>query len=327
MILVNLLQDQSSQNKYISNTLIKELNETLKKWKKAIIYINKKWEYSSLICENCKKIFQCKNCDSSLNIHWESMICHICWYSEKLKQKCDNCGSEKLLKVWVWTEQIEKALKNIFPKKYTFRFDTESVKNKTLKINSLETLSKAEIIIWTKMLTTGFDFDAIGLVTVILIEQELQIAKYNSEEKLYTNIKQLLWRWERKWEKTNFIIQSFIPENETIKMICEDNYKNFFIKSLKERKLFNYPPFCEYAILEYRNENKQKALDYSKNLKNKLDNLNTDKKIEIIFVENSFKKFNKFHYKIILKWQNLRYFLKNIKTEIFNNWNLSLIFE
>jgi hypothetical protein len=84
-------------------------------------------------------------------------------------------------------------------------------------------------------------------------------------------------------------------------MICEDNYKNFFIKSLKERKLFNYPPFCEYAILEYRNENKQKALDYSKNLKNKLDNLNTDKKIEIIFVENSFKKFNKFHYKIILK--------------------------
>ena len=56
MILVNLLQDQSSQNKYISNTLIKELNETLKKWKKAIIYINKKWEYSSLICENCKKI-------------------------------------------------------------------------------------------------------------------------------------------------------------------------------------------------------------------------------------------------------------------------------
>jgi hypothetical protein len=42
------------------------------------------------------------------------------------------------------------------------------------------------------MLTTGFDFDAIGLVTVILIEQELQIAKYNSEEKLYTNIKQLL---------------------------------------------------------------------------------------------------------------------------------------
>jgi|GEM_PF-2299208 hypothetical protein len=42
------------------------------------------------------------------------------------------------------------------------------------------------------MITTGFNFSKVGLVAVILIEQELQMQKYNSEEKLFTNIKQLI---------------------------------------------------------------------------------------------------------------------------------------
>lgn len=327
MILVNLNQDLSKQNKYLSNTFLKYLEKYLQKNKKIIIYLNKKWEYSSLVCKNCQKIFRCKNCDVSLNIHSEKMICHICWHTEKTTNFCDNCNSNELLKIWVWTEQIEKTLKNIFPNKKIFRFDTESVRNKTEKENSLFYLKEADIIIWTKMITTGFDFSDVWLIAVVLIEQELQWNKYNSEEKLFTNIKQLIWRWSRKWEQTEFIIQSFIPENESIKMIIEDNYKTFFKKTLLERKLFNYPPFTEYAILEYRNENQEKALKYTKKLKEKLDNFNEKKNIEIIFIENSFRKYNKFHYKIILKWENLRNFLENIKTEIFRESNLSLIFE
>lgn len=327
MLLVNLNQDFSKKNKYLSNTLLKEIEKNLENWKKIILYINKKWEYSSLICQNCKKIFRCKNCDVSTIIHSQKMICHICGFSENLKEVCDNCGSKNLLKIWVWTEQIEKSLKEIFPEKNIFRFDTQNIKNKTDKENSLNLIKNADIIIWTKMITTGFDFREIWLIWVILIEQELQFSRYNSEEKLFTNIKQLIWRWWRTWEKTDFIIQSFIPENETIKMIVEDNYKTFFKKTLTERKIFNYPPFSEYAILEYRNENKEKSLKYTKKLKEKLDSFNKNWEIEIIFIENSFKKYNKYFYRIILKWKNLRLFLENIKTEIFKESNLSLIFE
>lgn len=327
MLVINLNQDKSKINKYLSNTLLKELENILNIWKKAIIYINKKWEYSSLICKNCQKIFKCKNCDSSMSIHSEKMICHICWNIENLKTKCDNCFSDELLKVWVWTEQIEKTLKNIFWEKKIFRLDSQNIKNKSEKQNSLKLIHDSDIIIWTKMITTWFNFSWIWLIAVILIEQELQMTKFNSEEKLFTNIKQLIWRWERKWEKTKFIIQSFIPENQTINMICEDNYKNFFIKTLKERKMFNYPPFTEYAILEYRNKDKQKAFDYTKNLKDKLDFFNKNQEIEIIFTKNPFKKYNKYHYKIILKWNKIRNFLENIKKEIFKESNLSLIFE
>jgi len=43
--------------------------------------------------------------------------------------------------------EIEKSLKNIFPEKRIFRFDMQSVRNKTEKENSLVWLNDADIII------------------------------------------------------------------------------------------------------------------------------------------------------------------------------------
>lgn len=323
MILINLAQNKS-KNKYISNILLNHVKETLEKQEKIILYLNKRWEYSSLICKDCNKIFKCKNCDNSLTIHNDKMVCHICWYTENIKITCPDCNSKNLEKIWVWTKQIETFLKSYFPKANIFRFDTDTVKNKTEKENALNKLKNAEIIIWTKMITTGFDFEKVGLISIILLEQELQNPRYDTEEKLYANIKQLIWRWWRKWQETKFIAQTFIPENKIIKNLTENNYKDFFKKTLLERKLFSYPPFKEYAILEYRNKDKQKALNYTEKLKEKLDKETKD--IEIVFQKNSFKKYNQFYYKIILKWENIKKSLNCIKKEIFSEKNLVVIF-
>jgi primosomal protein N' (replication factor Y) len=68
------------------------------------------------------------------------------------------------------------------------------MKTKKSKLEALELLNKSDIIIGTKMITTGFNFKKVGLVGVILLEQELQIPKYNTEESVYINIKQLIGR-------------------------------------------------------------------------------------------------------------------------------------
>jgi hypothetical protein len=65
-------------------------------------------------------------------------------------------------------------------------------------------------------------------------------------------------------------------------------------------------------------------------LKNKLDSFSIPwewSNIEIILNKECFKKYNQYFIKIILKWDNLRDFIKNIKNEIFKNSNLSVIFE
>jgi len=65
------------------------------------------------------------------------------------------------------------------------------------------------------------------------------------------------------------------PKNEMVKNIVELNYKDFFKKTLNERKLFFYPPFVELAILRYKDKNKVSSIEYINNLKNTLDSFNT----------------------------------------------------
>ena len=334
MILVNLAQDKSKINNYLSNTLLKQIEENIKQNKKTILYLNKRWEYASLICEKCNYIYKCEHCDISLSVNKypENLSCNLCWKTQAIPYKCKKCGSNNLIKVWVWTQQIEQAINSYFNNKIAiFRFDSDNVKNKSQKLEAMEKLEQAQIIIWTKMITTGFDFKNIWLIWVILIEQELQIPKYNTEEKVYSNIKQLLWRWERVWEKTEFIIQTFIPENEIIQNIINKNYKDFFMQTLEERKIFKYPPFVELLTLEYRNKSEEKAKNFILNLKNKLDlelkNYEKNEEIsEILLNPNYQKKYNQYYYRIIIKWTNLRNFIECVKGEIFRNKELVVIF-
>lgn len=327
--IVNLSIDKSKINYYISSTLLKSIEENLEANRKIILYINKRWQFSSLICSNCSNLYKCPKCDISLSVHKNpsKLICHHCLYSQDIPNKCDKCNNTELKMIWVWTQQIEDVIKKEFNTKKVFRFDTDTTKNKTEKTKALKELEKADIIIGTKMITTGFDFKNLWLIGLILLEQELQIPEYNVEEKVYANIKQLIWRWWRKWQDTDILIQTFIPESEIIKDITSSNFKDFFIKTLKERKLFNYPPFCEMVTIKYKHKESIKAKDKLIKIKDKLDSLNTNKEYEITFIDSAIKRNNQFHYRLIIKWKQIRFFLENIKKYIFTDSNLSIIFE
>jgi primosomal protein N' len=73
------------------------------------------------------------------------------------------------------------------------------------------------------------------------------------------------------------------------------------METLNERRMFRYPPFNEMASLEYRHKLEEKSQEFMLKIKNKLDNLNTDKNYEIIITPNSFKKYNQYYFKIIIK--------------------------
>ena len=326
---VNLAQDSSSDHPYLSNTLIQKIEENIKNKKKIILYLNKRWAHSSLVCDDCHHLSNCERCDLSLNVHYNplKLRCHFCGFEKSFPTACESCNSKNLRKVWTGTQQVEESLIKLFPDYTIFRFDADSVKNKTEKEKALTTLRNADIIIGTKMITTGFDFQNVGLIGVILLEQELSIPKYDIEERVYSNINQLIGRWERNGEETETIIQTFIPGNENIKNIIESNYKDFFLETLKERKVFSYPPFSEMVTIEYRDKNKDKAENFIKMIENKLKIEDTENQYDIILVPTPMRRYNQYHYRMILKWKNIREFLKNIKYEIMRNGNLIVIFE
>ena len=147
------------------------------------------------------------------------------------------------------------------------------MKNISSKNQALSELEYADIIIGTKMITTGFDFEKIGLIGVMLVEQELAYPSYDASEKAYANLKQLIGRGNRKSQETNIILQTFLPKNPLITRITSANYKDFLSDTLKERKEFLYPPYCEILTLEYRHKEHEKSLKFTEKLEKKLTDI------------------------------------------------------
>lgn len=326
---VNLAQDQSRISRYISNTLLTEVENTLKKWEKVLLYLNKRGSYNSLICEDCQYLWECKNCDISLSVHNtpKKLLCHLCGNSENYPISCKNCQGTKLLSVWVGTQQIEEVLKNYFWERTSvYRFDSDSMKTLTSKKEALNNMQDTQIIIGTKMLTTGFDFEKIWLIWVILVEQELSYPSYNAEENAYRNLKQFIGRGNRKTQKSSVILQTFIPAHSLVQSITEESFKAFFSRTLKERKQFWYPPFNDLVKLEYRHKEAKKTLIFLETLEKDLQAKNIWEKIQILRSTSTFKKNNTYHGQLILKWPELRKFLKPLHSLILKTPNLSVIF-
>jgi primosomal protein N' (replication factor Y) (superfamily II helicase) len=242
-----------------------------------------------------------------------------------MNNACASCHKKTLQKVWVGTQQIESSLEQYYPKAKICRFDTDSIKNKTEKLSAISMLTSADIIIGTKMITTGFNIPNLGLIWVILLEQELQIPSYNTHEQVYSNITQLLWRGWRVQQKTEIIIQTFVPKNQMIESITGSNYKDFFSATLTERKLFQYPPFCEMVTLVYRHSDKQKSHVFLSKIHTKISGQAEQKKIYISQIWNGIKKQNQYFYSCIIKGHKLHDFLQIIKPEIYRNSWLQVI--
>ncbi len=281
-----------------------------------------------MLCWDCQYMYKCPACDVSLGVHShpEQLLCHHCWYHENIPLSCTKCNSTQLKKIWVWTQQIEKSITSYFKDIKIFRFDSDSTNTVVKKRETLYNIEISDIIIGTKMITTGFDFQNIGLIGIILLEQELQIPRYDTEEKIYSNIKQLIGRGGRSWTHTDIVIQTHIPNNPIIQNIVEWNYKDFFKKTLQERKIFWYPPYVEMAILQYKHKDIQSCKTYLAWL---VDTLKTypHSEIEITFVDQIFKRDHQYFWRIFLQWKDIRIFLQNIKSEILKNKDLWVIFE
>ena len=325
---VHLSQDQSKLSRYVSNTLLDEIETTLKSWEKVLLYLNKRWAFNSLVCKDCQHLWDCPNCDTSLSIHSNPahLLCHLCTTRYDLPHSCSNCNGTNLLSIWVGTQQIEQVLSSHFSKEKIYRFDSDSMKNISSKKQALLSLENADIVIGTKMITTGFNFEKIGLIGIILVEQELAYPSYDAEEKAYSNLKQLVGRGNRKNQETKIIFQTFIPKNPVLLRLTNNNFKDFFSETLKERKDFLYPPYREMVTLEYRNKDEKKALIFMQKLEQKLKQYNPHGKYQILCWSTAFKKNNSYHVSCILKWKNIRVLLQEVESTILRESWLSVIY-
>lgn len=317
--MINIVDLNYSKNVFplISQNLVDSIEKTIWDWKKTLLFLNKRWEASSLICKDCSSQIKCDFCDIWMTVHKypkKMLICHLCSFEKNIPVSCPKCMSTNLAQVWVGIQKIEENITKLFHKFKILRLDSDKIKKEWINKDEIKT---ADLIIATEIINT-INITNLGLVGILLLESEFLVSEYNIEEQIYDNIYYNIKRW------SDILIQTYIPESNFLKLISEWNYKDFLNYTLAERKQFWYPPFKELAYIWVKSKSKERVKDIIVKLKNKLE-LENNWKNTIFYDKEIFsKKASLFYQKIILKWDNLQDFLNTIKFEIFRNKEINI---
>lgn len=311
--IVDLKSEAKKGNRNIlSQELQKEIEKTLNKKQKIILFLNRRGESTFIICQECGHVLKCKNCDVPLTFHIQSsfnyLICHHCDYKIKPENTCPKCQGHKIRYYGIGIQKVTQEVKKIFPKAQILQVDSDIIKTKKdyVKVYDKIEKDKIDILIGTQILTSRFKLPKIDLIGIISLDILLNLPDFRSEEKTFRQIIELSEIAKRK-----IILQTYSPNNFAIQKASKYDFKEFYNKEIEKRKKLQYPPFVQLIKLVYSHkdvkQSQQEAERLHKLLYVKSKKLKTEDQISILGHTPCFiqKIKGNYQYQIIIKGKNI----------------------
>lgn len=237
----------------ISIRLQDELRRNLERKEKSILFLNRRGYNTFVSCRECGYVMECKNCSIALTYHIKTnkLVCHYCGYTHDNVDTCPECGSKYIKFFGTGTQKIEDELHSLLPEARILRmdFDTTSGKGGHEAILDRFKNGEADILLGTQMVTKGLDFPDVTLVGVLAADSSLNIDDYRANERSFALITQVCGRAGRGQSEGRAVIQTYQPENQTIKLAKEQDYTGFYENEIKYRSQMLYPPFCDIVYI------------------------------------------------------------------------------
>lgn len=242
----------------------------------TILFLNRRGYHTSLLCGTCGLSLKCVQCDLSLTFHkGESALrCHLCGFEiSPPPVTCKSCKSDTPLKFkGVGTEQIERALHAIFPEIRTLRIDADTTKHKGSHQKLLRDFAtgKADVLIGTQMIAKGLHFPQVTLVGILNSDATLNLPDFRASEMAFQLITQVSGRSGRGELQGEVLIQTCMPQNQTILDASRSDYLSFYKHEIALRELFNYPPFTQMVKIGLSGTDESLTMQASEQLRLKL---------------------------------------------------------
>ena len=263
----------------ISNCLRDELEANIARGEQSILFINRRGAHKLISCGDCGYTYKCPRCSVSLTYHSANkrLMCHYCGYSRRVDDSCPDCGGT-LKYVGTGTQHVEEQLHELFPDAGVLRMDTDTV----APVGSHEKLfdqfrnENIPIMVGTQMVTKGLNFENVTLVGVISADQSLYSGDYRAGERTFSLITQVVGRSGRGAKPGRAVIQTFTPENQTIKQAAMQDYEAFYQSEIQLRRLQNAPPLCDLFSVTASGMDEEQVLKTAHYIKNWLSELLRD---------------------------------------------------
>lgn len=329
VITVDMKTEMKNGNRTPISAKLRELiGETIDKGKQAILLINRRGYNTFIACNDCGHVITCPNCSISLTYHSYNnrLNCHYCGYSKTLDTVCPECGSENVRYSGYGTQRIEDELGALFPSAKILRMDadTTSAKFSHDKLFNAFANHEYDILIGTQMVAKGLDFKDVILVGVVNADNSLYDENYNSSERCFDLITQVVGRSGRRGEQGKAVIQTVNPFNSTIEFAANQDYKSFYENEIELRKAMIYPPYCDIYSVSFVGENENTVAMCAKTFFDILKEINKDNKEKLIVLGPSPAKIsklnNQYRYRLSVKCKNsknIRQLLSNILKKVY----------
>lgn len=322
--IIDMKNEFLKSKSYFSEELLDAIKDRFEKGEQVLIFLNRRGFHTSIQCLKCETVFKCKHCDISYTYHKKENIlsCHLCGLKIPVFQSCPNCKNNEYIKYKGFgTEHIQSSLNAIFPNIRTIRIDRDTTTTKDSHEQLFKNFraGKADVLIGTQMIVKGLHYPSVTLVGILNTDSALNIPDFRSSERVFQLITQACGRAGRESLIGEVIIQTFMPQNETIKYASNQDYLNFYEEEIQNRKLFDYPPFCQMIKVVFSSMDEQKAKEYSIQFRNIIiKNLSNEYKIHPVLPSGRVKVKDVYKYQFLIRGKNTLFIskvLENIKKE------------
>ena len=287
----------------ISSVLAEELQKNLDAGEQSILFLNRRGTNKLISCGDCGFTYKCPRCSVSLTYHSlnRRLLCHYCGYSRRVDDTCPECGG-RLKYVGAGTQLVVEELQALFPGREILRMDTDSLAPVGSHEELFDRFRKDNIpfLVGTQMVTKGLNFENVTLVGVLSADQSLYAGDYRAGERTFSLITQVVGRSGRGTKPGRAIIQTYTPENETIRLAAEQDYDAFYASELEVRKLQNAPPFTDHLSVTISGMTESLVVEAGRFVRDRLEALIGQQKAEFLGPTplNVVKVNNRFRYRV-----------------------------
>lgn len=257
----------------VSQRLLESLAETKSRGEQAILFLNRRGYNTQISCKSCGDVIMCPRCSVSLTYHTGraggKLLCHLCGYSDGVPRSCPSCSAESLSFLGFGTQKLQSELEAYIPEAQVMRMDADTTGGKLSYDKMLDDFRQgaADILLGTQMVAKGHDFPRVTLVGVALADTSLYVSDFRASERTFSLLTQVIGRAGRATDNGVAIIQTFAPQNEIIRLACDQDYEKFYEGEIAIRRELSYPPFCDMVSLTLTSGDELELLKASELLK------------------------------------------------------------
>ncbi|OYW43615.1 primosomal protein N' [Candidatus Saccharibacteria bacterium 32-45-3] len=231
---------------FLSEKLLEEIRHTLEHGHQSLLFHNRRGTASTTLCKVCSWSAMCQTCFIPLTLHNDAfhLRCHMCGLKEKVPTSCPNCHGADIIHKGIGTKRIVDELIRLFPSAKVVRFDGDNSATESLDASYQELYDgKIDIIVGTQVIAKGLDLPHLRLVGVVQADSGLSLPDFQSAERVFQLLSQVVGRVGRNENPSKIVIQSFQPTHPSVCLGLAQDYKAFYEQEIATRAYAMYPPF------------------------------------------------------------------------------------